>query len=425
MPSVNWITGEITVPISDLQLIEAGPPAIYQHDTEAFRLALKDLEDDPDGRPWPDTHTHNLPYTISGITYAQSINIIPPYFVTYEAGAYRVSLTGSNNNIADVATINGVGIIANNSAGQTFSEQINDQSFINAAVYLDVANGLSGTQFPRGTPTDPVNNLSDALSIANSRGLSRIYVDGFITANASENLDGIELIGGSGSQNVVLLSGASTDQAAFERIIVAGAVDGLARFVDCILGGTGLGGITGLQGRVKDSIINNAAGVIQDTAGSGTLFDNCHFVAPNDPQIVLNANGVGFGLRQCTGNILITNQTDPEQLQVHIEGARVELAASCTAGTLIFEGHGMVTDNSAGTTVDDSGLIANSIWGSIVEGARTARGVMRVMLAALTGKTTGIGTASETYRDEADGKPRISVDFDANGNRIDVTLDDT
>lgn len=114
--SVNWITGVITVPRADMTLIQASPE-VRELDTATFFDDLKLLEASAEGMPWPDTQRHNLPYTISGITYAESLEIIPPYSVTFEDGTYAVSLKGTNNNIIDVANTNQVRILSNNSAG--------------------------------------------------------------------------------------------------------------------------------------------------------------------------------------------------------------------------------------------------------------------------------------------------------------------
>jgi len=114
--SVNWITGVITVPRTDMTLIQASPE-VRELDTTAFFDELKLLEASEEGIPWPDTQRHNLSYTISGITYAESLEIIPPYSVTFEDGTYAVVLKGTNNNIIDVANTNQVRILGNNSAG--------------------------------------------------------------------------------------------------------------------------------------------------------------------------------------------------------------------------------------------------------------------------------------------------------------------
>lgn len=114
--TVNWITGVITVPRADMPIIQASPE-VRELDTTAFFDDLKLLEASVEGMPWPDTQRHNLSYVISGITYAESLEVIAPYTVTFEDGQYAVSLKGTNNNIIDRANTNQVRILANNSAG--------------------------------------------------------------------------------------------------------------------------------------------------------------------------------------------------------------------------------------------------------------------------------------------------------------------
>jgi hypothetical protein len=114
--SVDPITGEITIPKADLSLIQASPE-IRGLDVDAFRLELKDWEASADGRPWPDTHVHNTQVLLAGTTFARTVEIIDPYFVTIEDGQYAVEASGANHNIADVLTVNQVSFRTFNSGG--------------------------------------------------------------------------------------------------------------------------------------------------------------------------------------------------------------------------------------------------------------------------------------------------------------------
>ena len=60
-----------------------------------------------------------------------------------------------------------------------------------------------------------------------------------------------------------------------------------------------------------------------------------------------------------------------------------------------------------------------------LEGSTTYEQAMRLMLSALAGKSTGGGTATLTFRDQADSKPRITATVDTDGNRDAMTLDGT
>lgn len=270
---------------------------------------------------------------------------------------------------AGTITVRGVGTLTNNAVGATVNEELLDSrnlnriNFTNGFVFMDSTSSLTGTEFPKGTQGYPVNNLADALAIEIANGLHGIELIGFFTATSSHNLDKTKIIGGTGSSNVLVLAGATTDQSDFSNLIITGALNGLSRIKDCILGTAGLGGLTAVEGRIVDCIINHQAGIVQDATGAGSLFDNCSFIAPNDPQIVLDANGKGLSLRDCTGNILIKNKTDVEKDQLHVIGARIELDSSCTAGTYTLEGNATLTDNSGGTiVVNNLSNVTAGVW---------------------------------------------------------------
>lgn len=112
--TVNEVTKNIFVPQADLTNLGGG---LYTHDTEAFRLELRDWESSVPGSWRSITHLHNTTVTIAGTVLARVIEIINGYTITYEDGQYRVTLLGSNNNFVDVATVNQVSIVPTNSAG--------------------------------------------------------------------------------------------------------------------------------------------------------------------------------------------------------------------------------------------------------------------------------------------------------------------
>ena len=114
--SVDWLTKVIFVPKADTTLIQSSPTEIRELDLNAFRLNLKDIEDD-EGMPYVDTHRHNTSVSIGGLSLARVIEIINGYTVTFEDGQYAVNLTGANSNIGDVVNVNQVSIRSANSAG--------------------------------------------------------------------------------------------------------------------------------------------------------------------------------------------------------------------------------------------------------------------------------------------------------------------
>jgi len=59
----------------------------------------------------------------------------------------------------------------------------------------------------------------------------------------------------------------------------------------------------------------------------------------------------------------------------------------------------------------------DEIHDEVIEGAITHRQMMRLILAVLTGKSSGGGTTTLTFRDIGDTKDRLVVTVDSNGNR--------
>ena len=114
--TINWATKVIYIPQSELTFVGG---TVYELDVDAFRLALKNIEDGDEGMGFPDTHRHNTAVTLSGVTYARTFEIINGYTVTFEDTGlhYTVRFTGANHNIADVTNHNSVNLVVGNAAG--------------------------------------------------------------------------------------------------------------------------------------------------------------------------------------------------------------------------------------------------------------------------------------------------------------------
>lgn len=194
--SITWPTGVINVPKVDMTLIQSTPIEIRELDLNAFRLRLKDLEDDEVGQPWPTTHNHNTVVVVGGVTLAQVVEIINGYTVTFEDGSYAVNLVGANSNVADVVNLNSVSVRAANSAGlvnlpaldairyQVESLRSTHQGYGNT-YYYDPVNGNDGN--PGTEPGVPVRTFAAALSLCVSGRGDVIYILAPDEAQASIN----------------------------------------------------------------------------------------------------------------------------------------------------------------------------------------------------------------------------------------------
>jgi hypothetical protein len=78
--------------------------------------------------------------------------------------------------------------------------------------------------------------------------------------------------------------------------------------------------------------------------------------------------------------------------------------------------------SSSGSTGPTAESIAAAIGQRVIDNGLSNDALLRILLAALAGKTAGLGTDTEQYLAQDGITPRITAQFDANNNRTSVTL---
>ncbi len=112
-----------------------------------------------------------------------------------------------------------------------------------------------------------------------------------------------------------------------------------------------------------------------------------------------------------------------------VQSGLATAAALATVNAYVDELESRLTAARAGyldslnSGVPLSAAAVDAVLDDVVEGTLTMRQVLRIVLAAVAGKSAGGGTGTITFRDVADTKNRISATVDANRNRTAVTRD--
>ena len=83
----------------------------------------------------------------------------------------------------------------------------------------------------------------------------------------------------------------------------------------------------------------------------------------------------------------------------------------------------ILTDEFA--AIPSSTATASEVWQTVIESGLSAEQLLRIMGAAIDGKSTGVGTTSEQYLSIDGMTTRINVTFDSNNNRIVINLNGT
>ena len=420
--TVNPMTWVISVPRADLTLIQSSPE-IRELNLNDFRLELKALEDNQSYNICMlKTHRHNTEVTLSGLTYARIIEILEPYTVEFEDGQYQVNCTGANHNLGDVKVPNQVSLIINNAAGLISNAQIEYGSF-NGGVTIDETNGVPGTTFPTGTAQRPVGNWDDALLIASVRGFTTFFVRGNSTVNGSNNFNNMEIIGESPNKTILTIDDLSdTTGLELKNATITGTLDGDNFIEDCTIED-----LTYFNGSVEHC---GLIGEITLGGSADVAIINSYTVDQDDPPVIdMGGTGCSLAMPNYSGLLSLKNLSDSDQeIGVGFNAGFAVLESTITAGTVIISGIGGITDNSGGTAaVDTSTLVSNTsiasaVMQSLVDTGLDVQAALKVIVAALTGKASGGGTATITFRDKADTADVLSMNVDENGNRTSVTI---
>jgi hypothetical protein len=452
--SIDWSDRIIYVPKADLTLIQSLPVEVREMNLNWFRLQLKDLEDSVEGMPFLDTHKHNTEVDVGGLVLARVVEIINDYTITFEDGQYAVNLVGANSNVGDRVNVNQVSVRTSNSAGLISSPAIEYASY-NGGVTVDTNSPYSGTVFPIGTPQQPVNNLTDAMLIADYRGFGIMYVLGDLEVDNGGDYSNMTFMGESISRTILtIVDDANVAGSEFYECTVQGVLDGNAKCKNCRIMD-----INYIYGVIESCLLG--PGIITLGGANEAHFLDCWSGVIGEPFPIIDCGGAGQSLavRNYNGCLEIKNMTGlSDMASVDLNSGLIRLHETCTDGYISIRGIGDIIDNSQGSNIDisdlvNSQLIADKVWdenlydhtsgssagaillgidpdaladnilNGIVEGTYTLKQIVRLMASVLTGKTTGGGSNVLRFRDLLDSKDRIVSTVDSNSNRISVVLD--
>lgn len=254
--------------------------------------------------------------------------------------------------------------IVRTSASSATLQELQDIEFssFEGRVTVDVLSPNAGTAFPTGTLRQPVNNFTDMLAIANTRGLNTAFVLGNATIPTGLDFAGFIFLGQSFSLTTLTVAvGATVPGCEYFKATVAGTlgadsiltfceIDVLTLTADCKINNTGMkaGPIT-LVGSGAIRLIN----CFDDVAGAGI------------PMIDFDGTACSLIVRDFRGGLELINKTSAEDVSIDLVG-RVILDSSVTAGSIIARGIGQLLDSSVGASVSNEMVNIDLIWDELI-----------------------------------------------------------
>ncbi len=223
------------------------------------------------------------------------------------------------------------------------SQKVNNYEF---RVCLDVDNGATGTAYPMGSKESPVNNLADALTIAELYNFKIINICGELTIEDEEDIGGYTFTSARSLTNKIIIVNAETEGTLFDNVTISGQMDGSVRYTYCVIDD-----VTNLKGGVKNSLLlNNLDLVTADKAIYLTDVDS--LISSVDEYVEIEVNTAKLNMIRCHGNFELKNKTGTDMTFIGLSGGKIKIASSCTAGSIFISGIAEIEDNSgAGCTV--------------------------------------------------------------------------
>jgi hypothetical protein len=263
-------------------------------------------------------------------------------------------------------------------------------------ITIDVIDGVGGTDFPVGTKETPVNNLVDAIEIANGRGFDTLFINKSMVLDSGTNIENFTLVGKSSSTTFIeISSSALCSNINIERCTVSGTLDGGTLINNC-----NVGNLFYVYGHIHNC---GLYGIISLDGNEEAVIEGCFMIDQDDPPTIdMGGSGQDLAMPNYSGIVTIKNLSSAtEEIGVGLSSGVVILEDTITAGSIVITGAGRITNNSTGTAnVDIDGLmskdtIAAAVYESIgdeIQYASFGGHVSIDVLTGVSGTTYPIGT---------------------------------
>jgi hypothetical protein len=262
--------------------------------------------------------------------------------------------------------------------------------FPDGTVYVNMDSGAAGTDYPQGTATHPVNNMTNAWAIAQTNKLRKFSVTGIINP--------VEMADGEGDSSILV----GVHSQVRIRTFLTGRRDGatfinlgLSRYDDdyeeypTVLNCVIYYDFKIYGGIIKDSVVVGSKKIAPQASAD---VDICDTLFDSGRVNFADMTAGVCSIKNCKGTLNIDDLVAGD-VTVNIYGfkGRLLIASSCVAGTINIYGFtGELVDISDGVTVnryeDPTSLLATSASITALGVSVTSRNSLRQIAGEISGK---------------------------------------
>lgn len=240
---------------------------------------------------------------------------------------------------------------------ENIKARTDENAFQDGSIWIDVTYGSSGTTYPIGTTLNPVNNFSDALTIANANNLHVFKIEGAITVGGSDDISNMIFHEVGAHAQITLTDGCTTLNTVFKgHIHIVGYFSGHVHCHEIHF----LSGTYNMEGFFDYCLFDDGN---YSTNSSLTRLINCISSGQQGQSVVLSTpgSGVDLGIWGWSGKMEIEDKNGTETFDIEMLTGELEVSSSCTGGQIRVRGVCEVTNNTGGTSVNTGKLITEQI----------------------------------------------------------------
>ena len=218
------------------------------------------------------------------------------------------------------------------------------------AVWIDTGSGNSGTTYPTGSRAVPVNNLTDALSIASTEGFNALALLSNLTVPTGTDVSGFTFKGHSKHITTLTLdSNSNTLNCRFEELTISGNLDNNCFILNCIVNA-----LSGFNGYMESCLLNNVTIVL--SGSQKTTLKDCYSNVPGGA-VTIDLGGSGQALIALgfIGELTLANKTGSDIVDLDILSGELTIESTVTSGSLTVRGSAKLLNNGS-ATLDMSNL---------------------------------------------------------------------
>lgn len=301
--------------------------------------------------------------TMADKTHISIMNAVDVYEVhgMTDGSLYDINMSGAVLTIdpsclGGGVVARGVGAVVNDgeegvsvdTLGLVQMDEIEYASF-NGGVTVDTISGKPGTDYPLGTPSDPVDNVVDALAIAVARGFKKFYIVGQVSITSGDYSAGYTFDGGTPMTSNIIVNGtADVSGCEFWNAPVSGLFDANTVLRDCLVISlenydafiyhSGLIGTVFVAPGAEIQCWDSWDATFAETAATAPKFDF--------------TDGGKVAIRNYSGSVAVRNMVHADDvLVVESNHGHLFIESTCTAGKIYIHNCDVLVDNSNGTLV--------------------------------------------------------------------------